>query len=195
MFSIGLLSFLLRRCPTSALRSRLQMRHPSASFQQLHFSYKTRRKLTGMLITEMLNINVEMLFFILLPASCHSLVWRGGDAVARWIRNRTVPFQVRIPYLAQTWVTHYHCVIPVCREFTHGCSRSTQPSHPSVGIEKWGVLCAASTSDTFCRLTIEGTCSVSWCHVEGCRNGREISPQSKWAARSLIGSLLMSFLR
>ena len=46
-----------------------------------------------------------------------------------------------------------HCVIPLCREFTHTCSRSTQPSHSSAGRQNEEKLCAAATTDMFPRFT------------------------------------------
>ena len=51
----------------------------------------------------------------------------GSQAAACWIRNRAVPvFESGSGHLS-------HCVIPMSREFTHNCSRSTRPSHPSAG--------------------------------------------------------------
>ena len=42
-----------------------------------------------------------------------------------------------------------HCLIPVSREFTHGCSRSTQPSYSSADRQK----CSAATTNAFLRFT------------------------------------------
>ena len=53
-----------------------------------------------------------------------AFMWRGG--VAHWIRNLDSPgFESHGRHSSC-------CVIPVTMEFTHSCSKSTQPSHPSV---------------------------------------------------------------
>ena len=46
-----------------------------------------------------------------------------------------------------------HCVIPVGRKCTYSCSRSTQPSHPSVSRKNEEQPWATATMDTFRRFT------------------------------------------
>ena len=67
-----------------------------------------------------------------------------------------------------------HCVI-LLREFTHTCSRSTQPSHPSAGRRNWGAaLCCDNNwhvpSVHYPRA--REPAALSWCQAEGYRNGR-----------------------
>ena len=47
-----------------------------------------------------------------------------------------------------------HCIFPVIREFTHGCSRSSQPSHHFAGRQNDEKLSAVATTDTFTRFTV-----------------------------------------
>ena len=72
------------------------------------------------------------------------------------------------------------CVIPVSREFTHDCSRSTQPSHPYAGRQK------IKSSYALRQLLIRSlgslapsqeTYSVSWCQAEGYGKGRPAPTQ------------------
>ena len=62
--------------------------------------------------------------------------WRCGSTLDSWLDGPG--FESRSRHLS-------HCVIPLSREFTHSCSRSTQPSHPSVGWQKWrAALCCSN---------------------------------------------------
>ena len=94
--------------------------------------------------------------------------------IARWIRNRTV---LGSNPMAGTSVTAF-CVIPLSREFTHTCSGSIQPSHPSVGRQKMRSSAALRQQLTRSLGPLalgQGTCRVSWRWAEGYRNGRSAS--------------------
>ena len=90
-----------------------------------------------------------------------------AQLIARWIHNDGPGFESRSGHST-------HCIIPLSRDSTHTRSRSTQPSHVSVGGQNEEQLCSAATTDTFPRFTSPGPGNLQpkLCQAEGYRNGR-----------------------
>ena len=103
-----------------------------------------------------------IVFYLFLLSILSNVAW-WRCVVARWIRSW---FEYRSGHLNQ-------CVIPANREFTHGYSRSTQPSlRGSAKMRSNSVLRQQLTRSLGSLAPSHRTCCISWCPAEAYSNWR-----------------------